>query len=199
QYSIQAANSYFDSYDIIQYTITVIPDLYPTIQSNYQKDSSNYFTYYFNGRISDDYGFTQLNFTWFNTKYPDTIETIPVQISQFVPIQEFFYLHTFPELTENDSIVYYFEVFDNDQYHGPKSSKTRHSVFSIPNRKEQQELQEQLHDKIAQSLDKSMEITQEILKDIEQTRIKLLNQNLSEWERSQLLEEMKQKQNALEN
>ena len=199
QYSIQAANSYFDSYDIIQYTITVIPDLYPTIQSNYQKDSSNYFTYYFNGRISDDYGFTQLNFTWFNTKYPDTIETIPVQISQFVPIQEFFYLHTFPELTENDSIVYYFEVFDNDQYHGPKSSKTPHSVFSIPNRKEQQELQEQLHDKIAQSLDKSMEITQEILKDIEQTRIKLLNQNLSEWERSQLLEEMKQKQNALEN
>ena len=85
QYSIQASNSYFNSYDIIQYTITVIPDIYPTIQTDYQKDSIDYFTYYFKGRISDDYGFTQLNFSWFNTKNPNKIETIPIHISQFVP------------------------------------------------------------------------------------------------------------------
>ncbi|HPY82285.1 MAG TPA: hypothetical protein PLU45_02910, partial [Bacteroidales bacterium] len=70
QYTIQGKNSYFNSYDIIQHTSTVIPDLYPTIQTNYQKDSLHYFTYYFKGKISDDYGFTQLHFTWFNTKHP---------------------------------------------------------------------------------------------------------------------------------
>ena len=198
QYTIQGKNSYFNSYDIIQHTSTVIPDLYPTIQTNYQKDSLHYFTYYFKGKISDDYGFTQLNFTWFNTKYPENITSIPISISEHVPMQEFYYMHTFTDILEEDSIIYYFEVFDNDQFHGPKSSKTSHSLFAIPTQKEKQIHQEYMSNEISKAMDKGMEISQEIIDEIEQTRIKLLNQNLSDWERTQLLEDFKQKQQALQ-
>ncbi|MFO7868196.1 MAG: DUF4175 family protein [Bacteroidales bacterium] len=197
-YNLQGANSFFSSHSIIDYTITTIPDTKPTLSIRSKKDSTHFFTHYFSGRIQDDYGFTNLTFTWFKTSLPDSTHTIPLQFSKHIPIQEFNYRHQFESIDEKDSIKYYFEVTDNDKVNGPKTTRTPIAVFTIPTYEEQQEKMKSLQSETEKSLKESISTNKEIMKDIQDIQKKLLQKNISDWERSQLMNELQEKKQNLE-
>ncbi|MDA3882524.1 MAG: DUF4175 family protein [Bacteroidales bacterium] len=197
-YTLQGSNSFFTAYAIIDYTITSIPDERPSIRVQSQKDSTQLYTHYFRGKIQDDYGFTNLTFNWFETKNPDSVHSIPIQFYPNIPIQEFGFTHTFQSISENDSIKYFFEVRDNDQVYGAKATRTPISVFTLPSYEEQQKKMETLQSDMEKSLKESMSLNKEFIKDLEDLRKKLLQKDLSDWERSQIMDEMKEKQNQLE-
>jgi len=90
-------------------------------------------------KISDDYGLSKmnLNFRLSASKYRPTAEEftkVPATISNQQKEEEvYFILDLVPlVLAEGEVLSYYFEVFDNDNISGPKSTKTRLFTITVP-------------------------------------------------------------------
>lgn len=196
EYSLVGKNAYLDSITVINYTFTVIPDLRPSIRVEQKQDSTNYFTYYFKGEIQDDYGFSSLDFVY-SIKDKNEYTRVPIEFSQSNSHQQFFYMFDFSQFSKGESIQYYFEVFDNDAVTGRKSARTGISEFTIPTQEEMEKMQEQYSQQIASSFEESSSLAQDMMKDLDKLKQKLLNENLSDWERKQVLDEMQQKQEEI--
>ncbi len=63
-YAVVSANEYLRNADSLSYTVSVIPDNYPTISIEQVRDSIYDKKIYFTGLIKDDYGFSRLTFNY---------------------------------------------------------------------------------------------------------------------------------------
>ena len=196
-YTLFGKNAYLDTVQIIKYTFTTIPDVRPTIQVEQKQDSSQYFTYYFKGEIQDDYGFSSLDFVYFLNDSASSQVRVPLEFSPANVHQQFFYMFDFAQFSKGDVVNYYFEVFDNDAVNGYKSARTVTYDFKIPTQEELEKMQDEFSQQIESSFNQSSSLTQELVKDFDKLKQKLLNENLSDWERKQALEEMRQKQEQI--
>ena len=196
-YTLIGKNEFLDSVNIIGYTFTVIPDLRPSIQVEQKQDSSQFFTYYFKGEIQDDYGFSSLDFVYFPKDKEADATRVPMEFSPSIQHQQFFYMFDFSQFSKGETINYYFEVFDNDEVSGKKSARTALYDFVIPSQEELEKMQEQYSKEIQSSFEQSTSIAQELMRDFDKLKQKLLNENISDWERKQVLEEMQEKQEQM--
>ena len=99
-YSIVPSNEHLANKDSLTYTISIIPDAYPTIKVQEYKDSIYHYRYYFKGMIKDDYGFNGLTFNYRKLNSDDTSATAKsefksVAINNSVTQQEFYYYFDF--------------------------------------------------------------------------------------------------------
>lgn len=119
--------------------ITEIPDAYPQILVQVQKDTFSIMHYYVSGSISDDYGFTKLLAIYKLTRKDSTINgKIPINISNNDLIQNFNFDvdFSFLNLQPDDIIHFYLEIYDNDAMAGPKATKSREYEIKIPTKEE---------------------------------------------------------------
>lgn len=119
--------------------ITEIPDAYPQILVQVQKDTFSIMHYYVSGSISDDYGFTKLLAIYTLTRKDSTINgKIPINISNNDLIQNFNFDvdFSFLNLQPDDIIHFYLEIYDNDAIAGPKATKSREYEIKIPTKEE---------------------------------------------------------------
>ena len=119
--------------------ITEIPDAYPQILVQVQKDTFYIMHYYVSGSISDDYGFTKLLAIYKLTRKDSTINgKIPINISNNDLIQNFNFDidFSFLNLQPDDIIHFYLEIYDNDAIVGPKATKSREYEIKIPTKEE---------------------------------------------------------------
>ncbi|HRT72448.1 MAG TPA: hypothetical protein P5289_02860, partial [Bacteroidales bacterium] len=119
--------------------ITEIPDAYPQILVQVQKDTFSIMHYYVSGSISDDYGFTKLLAIYKLTRKDSTINgKIPINISNNDLIQNFNFDvdFSFLNLQPDDIIHFYLEIYDNDAIAGPKATKSREYEIKIPTKEE---------------------------------------------------------------
>ena len=119
--------------------ITEIPDAYPQILVQVQKDTFSIMHYYVSGSISDDYGFTKLLAIYKLTRKDSTINgKIPINISNSDLIQNFNFDvdFSFLNLQPDDIIHFYLEIYDNDAIAGPKATKSREYEIKIPTKEE---------------------------------------------------------------
>ncbi len=119
--------------------ITEIPDAYPQILVQVQKDTFSIMHYYVSGSISDDYGFTKLLAIYKLTRKDSTINgKIPINISNSDLIQNFNFDvdFSFLNLQPDDIIHFYLEIYDNDAMAGPKATKSREYEIKIPTKEE---------------------------------------------------------------
>lgn len=144
-YQIITSNQSVLEYEKLGYSITTIKDQFPTISAQIAPDSLKLKEKVIIGNVSDDYGLAKLQLVYYDVNNrEDLIRTnLPVK-NQLV--DRFVYI--FPtglRLEEGKNYDYYFEVFDNDQVNGSKSSKS--SIFShyelTQTEKEDKTLQEQ--------------------------------------------------------
>ena len=133
-YVIMAENI-FDFVDSSIYFIDVIRDEFPEIIFNEVIDSANLNKRLFLGKISDDYGFSALNFI---CKVKDSL-LVKCDVSFEKTAQSSFGLD-FDLSTINtqpgDLLEYYFVVKDNDQVNGPKESSSKKLFIRIPSKKD---------------------------------------------------------------
>lgn len=133
-------------------------------------------------KISDDYGFSKmnLNFRLSASKYRPTNEEF-TQVTITISIQQkeedvYFVWDLAPlVLAEGEVLSYYFEVFDNDSFGGPKSTKTKQFTITVPS----------LNELFAEAEDKQKESE----KDLSQT---LKEAELLKQEMQKLSDDMKQ-------
>ncbi len=199
-YSISIKNKYFAKNNIVKYSLNVIPDLYPEIKVNSVKDSTEYALYYFHGFINDDYACQKLNFIYTLHETKDSVKIIPVPINKGTGAQEFYFAFDFSSIKTpaTNKISYYFEVWDNDGINGSKSTKSNIYEFHVPSKEEIEKIESEANKNIEDKLKESMKMVDELKKDLNDLQENLIKRNLSSWEKTKLIENISQKQNALE-
>jgi len=195
-YNVFIKNSITKPELALSYSVEVIPDLFPEIEITEVKDSLQLTRSFFKGNIGDDYGFTNLSFH-FNIENSDSAISIPV-----VPLlidQEFFFSFDFSELDKTEGTVsYYFSVTDNDVVNNYKTTTSDNFTFKFPSREEILDNDKEQFDNLESNFEKSRKLAQEIREDLNNLQLKNMDTNLSDWEKSQMVNDIVSKQNRLE-
>lgn len=175
--------------------IDVTEDFYPEINVVQVKDSSQLTQFFFKGIINDDYGFSSLNFHY-NINNSDSV--IPVPFVKNLLDQDFYFSLNFSELTNSNEVIsYYFSVTDNDVINNYKTTTSESYVFQLPDKRQIAENEKKEFEKIENLARQSREMADEIRKDLKNLQIKNMDTNVSEWEKSQLVNEIVTKQAKL--
>ncbi len=205
-YEVATSNAALENYEKLAYHISVIKDAYPDIKLQKKIDSTAEEKWYFKGEITDDYGLSKLQLVYYPVQNSQKItrKSIPVKLESYAQ----FYAQ-FPgdlKLKSGQAYTFYFEVFDNDQIHGAK--KTRSSQFTYYKKSLDEEKRE-----ILQNTKSNLKSISQSLADFQHSDVKfeelkqmnLQKQNLNYRERTkfkdyinQSLREQKQLQSAFD-
>ncbi len=195
-YSVELKNEHSVFQPFIRLTVDVTEDLFPEMELAQTVDSMQLSRYFFKGRINDDYGFTQLAF---HLQYGSTDSIILLPFHRFVRPQEFYFSINFSEFNpDRTPIQYFFSVADNDAITGAKTTFSNRHTFVFPNRSDLNEAEILAFQKIEDLIEESHMLARELKEDVRNLQMRNLNSTLTDWERSQMAEEMLQKRNALE-
>lgn len=204
-YSIHVANEYFRNPDSLQFTVNVIPDLYPDIAVDEYRDSVYDNRLYFKGNIKDDYGFSRLAFCYSLKKAGTNDEE---QTPEFKEItfeksslqQPFYYFMDVAtlQLSPGDVIEYYFEVWDNDVINNYKSTSSQKNIFRIPTIDEIEKQTEKKNSDIKDKMEQAIQQSQKLQMLIDNMNKKLIEKEEIGWQEKQQLQQMIQKQQELQ-
>ena len=197
-YTVSNKNKYMINSDSLQYFINIVPDQYPAIDVIAINDSAFIDRFYFKGTISDDYGFTKLHFVYsiLNQEQKEiSKEFVNLPIHKNINLQEFY--HYFDAQTMNleagQTLEYYFEIWDNDQVNGVKSTKSMMMSFSLPTLDEIQRQSESVNQQTRTELDKLLKDSEKILKEIDDLKKKMVDKNQPSWQEKKQLEDLLKK------
>ncbi len=119
-------------------------------------------------KISDDYGFSKMNLSYqlSASKYRQTTEDftqVPVTISFQQKEEEIYFVWDLAPLVlaEGEVLSYYFEVYDNDNIGGPKSTKTKQFTITVPS----------LNELFAEAEDKQKESEKDLLQTLKEAEL----------------------------
>ncbi len=126
----------------INYSIKALYDAYPSIDiiaPNQDVSLSADNRLPLDVKISDDYGFTKLllEYRLSSSRYETPqkeFKTIEIPINKTLTNEEVRYIWNLTDLglTEQDVVTYFFEIFDNDDISGPKSTKSSSFTVRVP-------------------------------------------------------------------
>lgn len=195
-YSVHSENGLDSTFS--PYNVTVVPDVYPSIEVVSAPDSSSMNAMFFSGHISDDYGFHSLHFIYYDKSEPknlhsETIEIVPSSINQ-----DFFFYFDFSKF--KSTVNYYFEVKDNDAVSGFKSTKTVLSTYNLLTAEEKEQRLSDLNNSLYDKIDQSQNLLHDITKDLEDFQKSVSgNNNLSDYEKQLKIDNLIEKQNKLQD
>ena len=114
--------------------------------------------------------------------------------------QEFYFSFDFAEFagTDKTEINYYFEVFDNDNLSGPKSTRSSRLIYRIPDLNTIFDYNREVSQSVNNDLKKAEKIAGEIVTGIQDLRKKLLDNTTDDWEKQQLSKEVVRKKEQLD-
>lgn len=201
-YKLLISNAYLPNGDSVSYSITVVPDLYPTINVEKFEDSLNKKRLFFVGDAGDDYGLRNLTFNY-------QIKSAGGQQGQLQKValpqpsnKSVQYQHTFNtqdlNLKAGDEVTYYFEVFDNDAVNGSKSAKTNLMVYNVPSVEEVEKQIAKNNDEIKEDLKNAVKESKKIQEDLQKLREKMLQQKDIDWQMKKEAEKLMKRQEELE-
>ena len=185
-----------NSYGLSNYLnlkINTIPDNQPYLEVNEKTDSNNLKIKYFDIKISDDYGFSKLNFY---------VKTANQTISYNLPIsnkneQNISFAYSFDSLLKiSPKIEYFFIVCDN-KTPKPNCTKSIQLTFSNPNNLEIANQIDSLSKLIEEKAQTAKNLSNTLKELANQYRQRLLTENLSQWERKEQIRELQQKTSEL--
>lgn len=205
-YTLTTNNKYLRNKDSVLYSITVIPDLYPGIEIEQQRDTFSTKRFYFKGIIKDDYGFNKLIFHYHYLNR-DTSNKSQKGFSYVIPINKnktqdvFFYDMDFSKLavSAGDEIEYYFEIWDNDGINGSKASRSSTMIFKAPSLEEIDKKASEKNEEIKTELQESIREAQDLQKEIRELHRKTFEKKDLDWEDRRRMEDLINKQKELEN
>lgn len=203
-YGFFTSNNYVKSSDTLRYTITAIPDVAPSIAVVETHDSLLNDRVFFRGQIKDDYGFSRLAFTLEKSSPQSSqkiVQTYNLTLQKGVSAQEFYYVLNVNELqfAKGETLEYYFEVWDNDGIHGPKSTKSQVFQMRMPT---EQEIQNQIdanNESIQNTGEQSMSDIQKTQREIDELMRKLVDKKELTWQDKKDIEQLAKQQKKLKD
>ena len=194
----------------ISYSIKALTDSYPSIEIiNPNKDVDlandnrlNLFT-----RVSDDYGFSKLNlsFRLSSSKYRSSekeFSTISIPINKDQKEMDVNYIWNLSPLglSAEDVVVYFLEIFDNDDVNGPKSTKSSTFAIRVPSLDEILAKADNTHNEAQQNLKETLKEAEDLKNELEKID-QDLKQNKKDisWEEKEKVEKALDKFEKLQN
>jgi hypothetical protein len=194
-YTVLVKNNRSSLVDSQRYQIGLVADVHPMISLREFNDSIQEIKYYA-GDVSDDYGISAL---YFVIQYAGKSEKLKVNIP--AGKNPSFYFSTqklFNKYPKGAELNYYFEVYDNDQVNGPKSSRS--SMFSQKklSEKELEKVVDNNTTQIQNELAKSLKDAKQFQVDLEQMKKKMLEKNQMDFNDKKMIEDLLKKQEELQ-
>ncbi len=202
-YKLYVSNHFLPNADSIAYTITVVPDLHPTINVEKLIDSLNRKRLFFVGDASDDYGLQRLSFNYqikrASASAADAMQRIllPQPSNKSTPFQYTFDTESL-KLSAGDEVTYFFEVFDNDAVNGSKSARTNTMTFALPTEKEMEQKMTKNNEEIKTDLKKAIEEAKKIQEDTKKLREHLLQKKYIDFKMKKQAENLQKRQEQLD-
>ncbi|HXH18115.1 MAG TPA: DUF4175 family protein [Chitinophagales bacterium] len=202
-YTVKISNEHLKDADSITYSITVVPDMHPSISVQPLEDSATLKYLYFMGEISDDYGLSKLQLKYKiqkeNGEESSEYTAIPVPFTkgQYSQFSHYWDLSTLG-LQPGEGLIYFFEVWDNDGIHGSKSTRSTVLQYKLPSREQLEKETRQSNEELKNDLDKSITKADELRKEIQETQEKLLQKKNLSWEDKKSIEDLLEKQKSLQ-
>ncbi|HLX13098.1 MAG TPA: DUF4175 family protein, partial [Bacteroidota bacterium] len=197
--------------DPVEYTISVIPDEYPTaeiVSPGKNTDLTEQMSLDLFVRIKDDFGFSKVRLAYrlASSRYEKPAETysyldLPLP-SEGQNSADFAYHWDLSSLSlvPEDAVAYYVEVYDNDSFSGPKSGKSAEYLLRLPSLEEVFSDVDQTHQASVDNMQSVAKEADELKKDVESLHRDLQkNQDKADWRDQKRAEEMVQRYQALKN
>ena len=178
KFEVQVQNAWNQTIDPLPFSIDVLPDAYPDIRmESFDEQLST--DVYFSGLVTDDYGFSKLTFNCI-VKEPvekKIVKAVPLDLKQ--TRTSFFYSFNMDSLgiMPGQNMEVYFEVWDNDGFHGPKSKRSEMFTYYKPSEaaldsiadEQSEDIMERLQEK-SQEADKLQDEIEKMLQDLIQKK-----------------------------
>jgi hypothetical protein len=205
-YAVVSANEYLRNSDSLAYSVSVIPDNYPTITIDQARDSIFDKRIYFKGLIRDDYGFSKLTFNYqvdnegLKGAEPSKELIAELPVSKLNNQQQFFHYFELDSINiePGEQIVYHFEVWDNDGVNGPKVTRSQPMIFRAPTVEEIEEKTEEDNEKIIDDLVSSIEQAKDLQKKADDLSRKLIDKESLGWQEKQQIQDLLNEQKVLQ-
>lgn len=204
-YYIKTANNIISTGDSLYYQINVLPDTYPTIAAEEKIDTLTGKQIYFVGDASDDYGLTRLLFCYRFIK-SDDIEKIKhgtknksLAVQKNAIAQRFYYQMNLDEIgfAPSDELEYYFEVWDNDGVHGPKSTKSKIMLRRAPSLQELEQKAEAGSSALKQKMEDAIRESKQMQRELKDLERKMQEKRELTWEEKKKLDQLIERQKKL--
>ena len=202
-YKIYISNAAIPDPDSIQYHLRVIADQHPTIQLEQFIDSAvDTRMIYFAGNGSDDYGLTKLAFNYAiihpNGKQESAApKAIPIKNSNKTPY-EYQWDTKEIDLQPGDQLSYYFELYDNDAIHGPKSVKSNVLSLRLASKEELEDQNSKNSEDIKDELKEAIEQNRKLQEQMNQLREKMIQEKQANWQDKKELERLMELQKEIQ-
>ncbi|MEO6882810.1 MAG: DUF4175 family protein [Bacteroidia bacterium] len=206
-YSIRTSNEFMKNKDSIGYSINVIPDLYPTIQVQEKTDSMDSKKYFFNGAIRDDYGFTKLTFNYrflandssANGK-KNNLQIVSIPVNKTLTQDRFYYFWEMDSLNiqPGDQLEYYFEVWDNDEVNGAKSTRSEKMIFKAPTLEEIAQNTEKNNTNIKNNMQQAINEAQQMQQQLSNTSEDIFQKKNLDWQEKKKIQDLLNHQQELQ-
>lgn len=198
EYILKGSNKDFVRKELMNFTVTCVPDLYPGIEVTEMQDSLNSSLHYFYGVISDDYGFSDLRFNY--SVNGQTYTVVPVRINKNLAAAEFYFEFNFAEFAGMDKakVQYFFEVFDNDVLSGPKSTRSDAQVYRVPDLNSIFEYNTEVNASVNTAMNEAEKLAREIVSGVKDLQKKMLDNSVDNWEKQQLSKDIAEKKKKLD-
>jgi hypothetical protein len=201
-YSMLLASNLVPKGDSTNYFIQVVKDQFPQIQTESFIDSAESERVYFIGSSSDDYGLTNLQFVYEKLDNGGEIQesgdvNIPFTISTSSNFEYLLDVRDY-SLRPGEMLRYFFEVSDNDQINGSKTSRTAVMNYRVKSREELILEEQENEEEVKNNLDDTIKEAQEIQEELRKLREKLLQKEEPDWQDKKELEKLIERQQEIQ-
>ncbi len=196
-HQIYVSNEHLQSSDSLKWSIQLIKDEFPVISVESLKDTNDAFLFYYSGMINDDYGFSFLRM---NIQLKDSVIKLPIQINKSTRPQSFYHYIDMRdiEMDRGDEIEYYFEVYDNDAWNGPKAARSQLNYFKLKTEEQLKEERNAQSDSLKSEMRESLLQWKDIQDRIKELKKELLQKDILSWEDRKKMEDLLKEQENLQ-
>lgn len=199
QFALHIENEWNQTVEPLTFAIDVLPDAYPDIRvESFDEQLST--DVYFSGLATDDYGFSKLTFNCLVKQPIEKSITLPVALDLQQTRTSFFYHFNMDSLgiMPGQNMEVYFEIWDNDGFHGPKSKRSETFTYYKPSEAALDSIADQSAEDIAERLQEKSQEAQKLQDDIEKMLQDLIQKKDLDWSDKEKMKELIEKQNEIQ-
>ena len=200
KFEVQVQNAWNQTIEPLPFSVDVLPDAYPDIRvESFDEQLST--DVYFSGLVTDDYGFSKLTFNCI-VKEPvekKIVRTVPLDLRQ--TRSSFFYQFNMDSLgvMPGQNMEVYFEVWDNDGFHGPKSKRSETFTYYKPSETALDSIANQQSEDIMERLSQNSQETESLQEQIEKMLQDLIQKKDLDWSDKARMKELLEKQQQIQD
>ena len=199
KFEVQVQNTWNQNIDPLPFSIDVLPDAYPDIRvESFDEQLST--DVYYSGLVTDDYGFSKLTF---NCLVKEPIEkkiVKPVALDMKQTRTSFFYSFNMDSLgiMPGQNMEVYFEVWDNDGFHGPKSKRSETFTYYKPSESALDSIADQQSEDIMERLQEKSQEADKLQDEIERMLQDLIQKKDLDWSDKEKMKDLLEKQQQIQ-